>query len=335
MSRPSGIWQRKRDRMWMTTLHGTQHKLSPDKTEARKLLNKLLAGDDPTPKKDRSGMTTRKLCDNYLVRTKFRKEPSTHESQVVQLRAFSKALGHRDPCSLKVHEIESWLDEQENWGESTKALFISTIKAVFNFGEEQGHFSQNPIKKLKRRSTGKRERVLSPEERTRIKATVSDRMRDFLELLEQTGCRPFSEGAKLTAADIDFEKGRSIRRKHKTQKKGKTRTLYFPPTILARLKELAATYPTGPLLRNSRGNAWTRANVSSYLLRVGEKLGIAPVSAYVWRHGYIGNALVRGVPVDVVAELVGNSPSVIRSNYSHLELMDEAMAAAAVKAIGG
>jgi integrase len=328
------MWQRKRDGVWMTTIHGVQHKLHKDKTEARKALNRLLGSDQPPPAR-RSGMTTRKLCDDFLVRTAGGKDAATHEVQVMHLNAFCEALGHRDPATLKVHEVEKWLSERPGWADSTKALCVTIVKAAFNWGAEQGHLSVNPIKKLKRRDTGRRERLLTPEERERIKAAVSWRMRDFLEVLEQTGCRPFSEAAKLEAKDVDFEKGRSVRRKHKNEKKGKTRTIYFPPKALERLKELAEKYPTGPLLRNRRGNAWTRISASHYLTRVCKKLKMPQVTAYAFRHTYITEALVRGVPVDVLAELVGNSPAVLRKNYSHIAQMDDALAAAALKAVGG
>ena len=38
---------------------------------------------------------------------------------------------------------------------------LLAVLAAFNWGVEQGHFSVNPIKKLRRRDTGRRERVLT------------------------------------------------------------------------------------------------------------------------------------------------------------------------------
>src|SRR4051812_17363920 len=99
MARPSSLWFRESNGFYYTTIRGTQHKLSQDKTEARKMMNRLLASDEPPPP-GRSGMSVRKLCDNYLVRTRDRKEPGTHVTQVHQLKAFCDSLGHRDPSTI-------------------------------------------------------------------------------------------------------------------------------------------------------------------------------------------------------------------------------------------
>lgn len=334
MAKPSGLWPRKRDGMWMTTIGGKQHKLSKDKGEARRMLNKLLGGEKPSNRSDRSGMTTRRLCDNYLTRTRGQKEEESHNVQVQHLKTFCDALGHRDPATLKVYEVEEWLEKKETWSSSTRALFVTIIKAVFNWAEAQGYLAGNPLKKLKRRKTGRRNRVLTDAEKQQIKEACNEDFRDFLMVLEMTGCRPYSEAAKLTASDIDFEKARSIREKHKTVKKGKRRTIYFPPALLARLKELAERRPTGPLLRNRRGGSWNASNAGQYIRRLCGKLGIKGVTAYTIRHSFISTALVKGVPVEVVAELAGNSAKVIWSNYNQVDKMDEAMRAAAEKAIG-
>lgn len=331
MAKPSSLWFRKQTGFWMTTVHGVQHKLSKDKGEARKMLNRLLAEERPKPV--RTGLTLRKLCDNYLVRTKERKEERSHEVQVLHLNAVCSKLGHRDPASLKVYEVEEWLDAQESWSKSTRALFITIIKAVFNWADDQGYVTPNPIKKLKRRSTGRRRRVLSEEERGRIMAAVSQDFRDFLELLQMTGCRPFSEGARITAADVDFDRGRAVLAKHKTAKKtDRPRLVYLPPGLLEKVRERAGRYPTGPLYRNRLGNGWSADTVGKYVKRVCLKLKIEGVTSYTIRHSFISAALVKGVPVEVLAVLAGNTPAMIHKHYDQCDKMDEALREAAKKA---
>lgn len=253
----------------------------------------------------------------------------------MHLKRFCADLGHRDPAVIRVHEVETWLSEQDSWSKTTRALFITILKAAFNFGCEQGYLDQNPIKKLKRKKTGRRHRVLTEDEKARIKAGGSEDFRDFIAVLEGTGCRPFSEAAKLTAADIDFGKGRAVLAKHKTAKKTeRPRIIYFPAALLARLKELAERWPTGPLLRNRLGNGWRANTFQKYVKRVCEKLGIHGVTPYTIRHSFITSALVSGVPVEVVAVLAGNTPQVIHSNYDQTDKMNDALRAAAEKAGG-
>src|SRR4051794_32347384 len=119
MSKPSDLWLRNRDQFWMNTVRGTQHKLSKDKAEARRMLARLLSEDAPPP--DRRKMSARKVCDAFLVRTRKDKSPEGHAVQVRHLKAFCDALGHRDAAALKVHEVEEWLDGRGGWADSTKA----------------------------------------------------------------------------------------------------------------------------------------------------------------------------------------------------------------------
>jgi integrase len=187
------------------------------------------------------------------------------------------------------------------------------VKAVMNWAVSEGYLDASPLAKLRRRKIARRGRILSPDERGRILAAVSPAFRDFLRVLEQTGFRPFSEVARLAAADVDFGQGRAVLKKHKNAGKGKQRVIYFPAALLTRLAELAAERPTGPLLRNRLGNKWTPSNVGHYLERV--EVGLEPFVCYDFRHSYVTDALTKGVPVEVVAELVGTSARVIHAQY--------------------
>src|SRR2546423_1873714 len=142
MSRPSDLWQRKRDGFWMTTINGVQHKLSENKTDARKMLNKLLASDEPAPKK--AGLSTGKLCDNYLVRTRDRRGEQAQEGRAAHRKAFGAESGHRDPATLKVHEVETWIDGHDSWSQPTRGLFIMTLKSVINWALGQQYLTANP-----------------------------------------------------------------------------------------------------------------------------------------------------------------------------------------------
>ncbi len=231
-----------------------------------------------------------------------------------------------------MHEVEDWL-AGTGLGQSTRGLVVGVLKGVMNWAVARQHLSVNPLRTLKKPKALRRERVLSAEERKLILAAVSPRFRDFLTVLEQTGCRPFSEAAKLTAAAIDWEKGKAVLRDHKTAGKGKARVIYFPPAVLEMLRALAHLHPTGPLLRNRLGNAWRKDNVSHYLIRAAELLGIPEFTAYAFRHTFITDALTKGVPVEVVAELTGNSPRIIHAHYSHIDRKADALREAAVRAV--
>lgn len=261
MPRTPTVWFRQQTGWYCTKIAGVVHRLSQDKAEAQKLFYRLM-GAKEKPKKPSRGVSARKLCDLYLDRTRSDKGEDTHKVQLWYLKQFTAKFGHRDPTTLKVHEVSTWLDGQETWGKSTRALVIIIVKAVFNWAVNEGYLSESPIKKLKRRKTERRERVLTKDERDRVRAAVSPSFAAYLTVLEQTGCRPYSEAANLSASDIDWDNGRTVLRKHKNAKKGKTRIVYFPPALLTMLKGLAEQHPEGPILRNRLGNPWVRSNVN-------------------------------------------------------------------------
>jgi integrase len=328
--RVPGIWFRESARCYYTKVNGKQHRLSPKESEAKRMLYRLVGREEKaTP---RCRMSVRKLCDTYLDRTRGEKSDDRHAVQVRHLQAFSDRFGRRRPDDLKVHEVEDWLSGT-GLGQSTRGLVAGILKAVMNWAVARQHLSANPLRTLKKPKVRRRERVLSTEERGLILKSVSPRFREFLTVLEQTGCRPFSEAAKLTAAMLDWEKGRAVLRNHKTAGKGKPRVIYFPPAVLEVLRGLADEHPTGPLLRNRLGNAWRKDNVSHYLIRTAELLGIPEFTAYAYRHTYITDALTKGVPVEVVAELTGNSPRIIHAHYSHIDRRADALRDAAVRAV--
>lgn len=332
MSRPPTIWFREQTGWYMTTIRGTQHKLARTEPAARKAFYKLMAEDAPAAERRPDRHSARWLCDKFLDRTKADKEPETWKVQLFYLKAFCEKFGKREATSLKAHEVNEWLDAG-SWGVSSKALCITIIKAVFNWAVEEDYLSESPLKKLKRRKVARRERVLTAGERELLLGTAKGCFLDFLTVLAQTGMRPYSEAARLEASMVEWGEGRATLVRHKNAKKGKKRIVYFPPETLSILKRLADEHPTGLLLRNTRGKAWGKYSVHDRLKRLCDYTGVPHCTAYVFRHSYITDALIRGVPVEVVAELVGTSPKMIHDHYSSIDKNADALRAAAVRAI--
>jgi len=138
---------------------------------------------------------------------------------------------------------------------------------------------------------------------------------------EQSGARP-GEIRTLTSEHVFLDAGVWVLQKHKTkaQTKGKPRVVYLSDELAALTRRLLEKVPPGtPLFRNEDGNEWTRNAVRCRMRRVRVKLGIPGLVAYLYRHGFITQALERGISDAVVASLVGHADtSVIHKFYSHL-----------------
>lgn len=318
MPRPAKIWLRKQTGDWYATIRGRKLRLSKDRKEAERLFHRLKAEEEP-PARAVAAPTFRKLADLYIEEGRREKSEKTFKLRLHFLQSFCDHVGRRRADELKVHMASEWLNRCDTWGRSTRATAVRVLKACLNWSVEQGYLEKNPLVRLKSPGYDRRERTLSAEERARIMAAAHPAFRQFVWALAQTGARPFSELAKLTAADIDWEAGTARLAEHKNAHRGKKRTLYFTPELLAVLRELAGQHPTGPLFRNSRGGIWQPSAAGNQCREIEKRLGIERFSLYALRHSLVSDALARGMTADVIGELIGNSPATIAAHYSHLD----------------
>jgi integrase len=132
---------------------------------------------------------------------------------------------------------------------------------------------------------------------------------------------------------IDWEGGTIVFKDHKNAGKGKTRTIYMTPDLVALLRRLTRVHPEGLSFRNSKGHVWTSHDATRRLHYATDKLGLPRASLYAYRHTFLTDALSKGMSADVLAELAGNSAITIARNYSHLSKKRAAMLAAARQAV--
>lgn len=332
MSRNSGLWQRKENRFWYTTLNGKQVKLSQDKGEARKLLHKLLADDRPA---QGVGFSCRKLLDTYLVKTAPDKSEKRVRLQADYFKKFCEAFGHRRAESLKPFEVNDWVDSLAV-SDSTKAQVVAMLKAGFAWGKREGYYPLSPLAAVRYRKVARRERMLSQQEVDKVIAASRPRWQEFFTVLYLTGMRPQSEAAQLTAEMLDRERKRAILVKHKNRRKtGRPRVIYFSQAAWEIIERLAEKHPTGPLFRNKLNRPLCSRAMEEYLKAACERAGVKRFPAYTLRHYFLSTALGRGVPIEVLAQLCGNSPNIIRQNYAKLgdDVMADVLARAAEQAV--
>ncbi len=329
MARKPSVWFREQTGWYMTTLNGEQIKLSRDKKEAEIAFHELLAkqGRDDAGQEQRPSLKV--IAGLYLDEAKASKEPPTYELQRHYLTSFCEYVGNKKVPDLRVHHVTDWLKANPQWGDSTQGLAVSLITACMNWAVTEQRIARNPIKGVRRKKTKRRERIIPQEHLELILTKGPQRVAVFLRVLIQTGMRPFSELAKLTAAMIDWSEGLVVFEKHKNAKKGKKRVVFFAPETLALLKTQAAKHPEGLLFRTRWGTPWNRNNCRAELLRACEELGLPPYSPYDFRRTYITIGLAKGLTANVMAQLAGNTPEVINRYYDSLHLKQDTLKEAA------
>ena len=351
MARKSSIWFREQTGWYMTTHRGKQVKLSQDPKEAERAFHALLAQEEPPEETGGLRPTFRKLADLFLTEAERTVSAERVKVQKVYLQSFCDHVGRKRAAELKVHHVTEWIHRHAAaghalkrgragvkkypaWGPSTCTTARSVITACLNWAVGQGYITVNPLARLKRGSYARRERILTADEKRRIRGWLPAGVREFVYALEQTGARPFSELARVTAGMVDWQAASVTLKEHKNAKRGKKRVIYLTDGMKELLRGLSAEYPDGPLFRTRTGNAWNKGAVLKWVRRAEKALGIPRLSPYAWRHTYITECLAKGMSADIVAELVGNSPATIHRYYSHLDQKADALHAAARRAVG-
>jgi integrase len=174
------------------------------------------------------------------------------------------------------------------------------------------------------------------EMRCLLTACIRRRDRFLLVLLNETGLRR-GEALGLRHADLRLRTGevRVVPREdnvNEVRVKGlKARTVPAPPVVFdayadymeAEYGSLDCDYVFVNLFRPPVGAPMTAGNVDDLVARLRAATGIGHFSAHALRHSYATRLLRAGVPVEVVAELLGHaSAQTTMEVYAHLTVED-------------
>jgi integrase len=236
------------------------------------------------------------------------------------LKDFCKRHGRLIVSQLKPFHITRWVDGKKTW-KGAKRHAIVAVKRVYSWAEQEGLIATNPIKHVKKPPCNSRQRIITPAEQQQIMGSINDQpFRDFVFALQETGCRP-GEIAAVTAADCNFELGIWVLRQHKTVGKiGRPRIIYLTPAMVELSRRLSKEQPTGPMFRNRSGKPFTGNAIRCRFKDLRNKHpNLAGIVAYTYRHAFATKALISGVGIAQVAELLGHtSTTMVSRHYGHL-----------------
>ena len=153
----------------------------------------------------------------------------------------------------------------------------------------------------------------------RKRPTPARRFRKVLIFLWLTGCRP-SEAAKLEWKDIHFEKGVIILQEHKTlrmQKTPRPRVIPLHPRVVRLLTHML--HEDERVFLTHRRTAWNKNTLAQRVKRAREIAGISDdAKLYGTRHAFGTRAVLKGVPLKTLSELLGHTSIRMSEHYVHL-----------------
>jgi integrase len=326
--RPRKPWFRDQDGWWYGQVgfgRGRRQQVrlvegKENRKKAERLYRQMLEDGSAADLTARSKV--RVIFKAFLKRHAKRKcSPETHAWYRHYLKSFCKKNGSRRVAELRPLDAEVWLEEHA-WCDTTRNRAITCLKVALNWAVKMGVLKENPLKNLEKPPMGRRERILSPDERRELFAGVKGKaFKLFLFALTSTGARP-SEIRKVTAKEF-VKPGLWVfpPKQHKTGKKTlKPRVVYLTRPMIQLCERLAKENPEGPLFRNSRGKPWTGNAIRCRFRHLREKFPfLAGVTAYCYRHSFVTDGLEQGIPLATMAELAGHTTTrMLEQHYGHL-----------------
>ncbi len=330
---PKPFWRESKQAYYLQ-VGKRQMSLGPDEQEALRKYREICLHDlGGNPAQKAGDLTAAEVCDLFLedIKGKASYEWYRHFTQL-----FVNHCGHVKASELKPLHLKGFLRKQ-SWGDTTKNKVTGIVARAFSWGVKNRVVAENPFAGIDRPRAKRRERLLTDAERREILAAIRDKpFRQFVTAMQETGARP-GEVRKLTAAQVDLERGLWVLGRHKTyEKTGKVRVVYLTPEMKALSEELVALHPAGPLFRGWGKNPYSKDALRQRFGRLRKKLPhLEGVVAYSYRHAFCTDGLVRGVPIATMAELLGHADTtVIAKHYGHLSEQADHLRDAAKRARG-
>lgn len=172
----------------------------------------------------------------------------------------------------------------------------------------------------------------------------------YIKILIQTGCRR-GEVTALCWRDIDFESGEVVISKSATYdtgkketiigspKSGKSRTVYISDELLQELKAFRVNQAKenciSPFVftrEDGSGDCMHAQTPTRYFQKFGKKYNVNGFHPHKLRHSFASLALVNGVDIVTIAELLGHAdPAITLRVYSHSNEIAKQQAASLVR----
>lgn len=232
------------------------------------------------------------------------------------LGKFRLHFGNRAIASLRPQEIEAWLNRPE-WAAGTRATGINRLSALFSFALRKGYVESNPVDRIERvRLEYRPPRILSPDDAEKLLAMTLLYVPDLLGhviLGMFAGIRP-GELGKLTYADVDLVRG-IVRIDAATSKVRRRRFVELEPKAIHWLK-----------LHVVCEGAVTPCQKRRKLRKLAAAMGWDCWPKDVLRHCAASYLMAKYRDSGLVADKLGNSPSILLRHYRELVTSDAASA---------
>ena len=245
-------------------------------------------------------------------------KPSTRKGvRSVLDRQLLPAFGSKPLDRIVPEQIGRWFDRFSRTAPGNANHALDLLRGIMNFAIARGHLETDPARAVERNPRQVLTRFLSREEIARLHRVLDSQTRDsrreqadIVRLLLLTGCRR-SEIVGLRWSEVD--------RDRLVFADSKTGPRIVPLNTQARRILERRPRGTSPFVFPSpRDHARPRSRNLAFWYRARREAGIEDVRLHDLRHTHASHAVMNGVPVPVVARLLGHSDVRTTLRYAHL-----------------
>ena len=235
---------------------------------------------------------------------------------------FRNQYGDMLVSACRPYLLKDWINSQggatSDW---TRKRLNGAIQRPFNHAEKMGMIVKNPFRGLTFPG-GERGRDWTQEEYQALLRAAKPLFRRVLILIRFSGMRP-GEVRELTWANIRREDDKIVIEKHKTRYiTKKPRAIPLNHVLGKLLSWLKRNNPPAAknIVLNSFGNPWKMKAFTTNLAKLREKIGLDDsVKLHGGRHTFATHALMNGVQVASLMELLGHRLLATTQLYTHME----------------
>lgn len=283
--------------------------------------------------------TVAQVIDWFLANDARMTNPDARRERARVLGLFAANYGERPVDEMIGADLVEFLNAQAGvrtrW---TRKRWIGTVKRPFNLAARLGIISGCPFSGVSI-GKGKRGRDLSPSEFQSAMRNATPVFRRVLIFLRFSGARP-GEMRTLEWVHIRDLARAIVRSEHKTESTlddPRPRQIQLNAVLIKLLAWLKRKrFHTRWVFTNTFGRQWTTRRLCANLAKIRGKTGLAfDVKLYGCRHAYATGAIVNGVDIATLAELMGHASVKTTEWYLHLAGKSEYLQAASEKAVKG
>ena len=212
--------------------------------------------------------------------------------------------------------VHRWFDAYSRTSPGGANNALAVLRHVLNHAVELEHIAVNPSRSVKPNPRPKRTRFLSRDEIVRLHDVLDrlaggrDQQADIIRLLILTGCRK-NEIVRLQRREVD-----SGLLRLEDSKTG-PRTVFLNRKARDIVERRLATTSGEFLFPSPRNSARPISDNLPLWYEVRREAGIEDVRLHDLRHNYASQAVMQGVPLPVVAQLLGHSKVTMTLWYAH------------------